>query len=358
MRMMRFLMVSALVMSLLLALAGCGGGGGGGGGGDDGGSAGSTAPEVLATNPSHLSSDVPTNRSITATFNTDMNAATINANTFLVENDSNGLAVTGSIYYDADSRTAIFDGGLSAGTSYTVTLTNAITDIADNRLVEYDWQFSTGTVTDTIPPTDTTPPTVRFTNPANAAIDVPLNTALSVTFSESIDPTTITSQTVSLRQDGVAVESGVLQIVGTTVTFRPAAALVASTLYTATITTGVEDLAGNSLAANYSWSFTTTSGVDVTPPQVLSVEPPDGAQNVPLDAVIVVNYNEPITPFEFGLLDNRPVTVSFNSDYTTVTLTPTAGLNPGVTYTASVQSRDVAGNRMPVPFVWSFATVP
>ena len=351
MRMMRFLMVFAMVMPLLLALAGCGGGGGGGN--DGGGGVVGTAPQVLATNPALGSTGVETNRSITATFDKDMDAATINANTFLVRNNSNNLAVTGFIDYDVDSRTAIFDGGLSSGTSYTVTLTNAITDAADNRLAaNYVWTFSTGVVT------DTTAPTVLFTNPANSAINVSLNTALSVTFSESIDPATITSQTVFLRQDGGAVVSGSLQIVGTTVTFQPAADLAANTAYTGTITTGVEDLAGNSLAADYTWSFTTTSEVDVTPPQVLSVSPADGAQQVPLDAVIVVNYSEPITPFEFGLLDGRPVTVSFNSDYTTVTLTPTAGLNPGVSYTASVQSRDAAGNQMPVPFVWSFSTVP
>jgi len=43
-------------------------------------------------------------------------------------------------------------------------------------------------------------------------------------------------------------------------TLTPNAALAASTSYTATVTTAVKDLAGNSLAANVSWSFTTAAG--------------------------------------------------------------------------------------------------
>jgi len=42
-----------------------------------------------------------------------------------------------------------------------------------------------------------------------------------------------------------------------TATFAPTSNLAASTVYTATITTGAKDLAGNALAANFVWSFTT-----------------------------------------------------------------------------------------------------
>jgi len=44
---------------------------------------------------------------------------------------------------------------------------------------------------------------------------------------------------------------------GTTATFTPTNVLAASTVYTATMTTGAKTLAGNSLAANTVWSFTT-----------------------------------------------------------------------------------------------------
>src|SRR6202043_1902435 len=42
-------------------------------------------------------------------------------------------------------------------------------------------------------------------------------------------------------------------------TFTPSAALALNTTYTATITTGAQDLTGNPLAANYVWSFSTAT---------------------------------------------------------------------------------------------------
>src|SRR3990172_5504112 len=43
-----------------------------------------------------------------------------------------------------------------------------------------------------------------------------------------------------------------------TATFVPSSELACNTLYTATITTGVTDVAGNALSSDYSWSFTTS----------------------------------------------------------------------------------------------------
>jgi hypothetical protein len=50
--------------------------------------------------------------------------------------------------------------------------------------------------------------------------------------------------------------------------FAPTSNMVAGTTYTATITTGAKDLAGNALAANYVWTFATTLGVALGPAPV------------------------------------------------------------------------------------------
>jgi len=57
--------------------------------------------------------------------------------------------------------------------------------------------------------------------------------------------------------------------VGTTATFAPASALAPNTVYTATITTGVKDLAGNALASNSAWSFTTAAATSGQTPVAL-----------------------------------------------------------------------------------------
>ncbi len=105
--------------------------------------------------------------------------------------------------------------------------------------------------------TSATPPTVTSTNPAAGATAVATNSTIRVTFSQNMDPTTINATTFTLK--GVA---GTVQYSGTTATFTPSAALTASTTYTATVmggTSGVKDLAGNTLASTQSWVFTTAA---------------------------------------------------------------------------------------------------
>jgi beta-lactam-binding protein with PASTA domain len=109
---------------------------------------------------------------------------------------------------------------------------------------------------------DTTPPTVTSVTPASGATGVSAATAVTATFSEAIDAATLTTGTFVLRNPAnTVVASTVSYNAGTRVgTLMPSAALAASTTYMATITgggSGVKDLAGNALASNVGWSFTT-----------------------------------------------------------------------------------------------------
>ena len=99
--------------------------------------------------------------------------------------------------------------------------------------------------------------------PVNGATGVPINQALSAAFSVAMDPATIDGATFTLTGPGATAVTGVVTYVpaGSVATFTPVANLTPSTLYTATITTGAEDLAGIGLAANYVWTFTTSASV-------------------------------------------------------------------------------------------------
>src|SRR5206468_3233442 len=126
-------------------------------------------------------------------------------------------------------------------------------------------------------------------------------------------------------------------------TLTPSAALAGSTTYTATITggsSGVKDLAGNALASNFGWSFT-TAVVDTTPPTVLSVTPANGATGVSKATTIRATFSEAIsaatlTTSTFVLRDPAnavvPATVSYNAATRVGTLTPSAGLSASKTY--------------------------
>jgi OOP family OmpA-OmpF porin len=114
------------------------------------------------------------------------------------------------------------------------------------------------------PMADTTAPTVTLAIPFNANTDVPLHRKIRVAFSEAMDSSTITSRTVTLRQGTTPVSGTVIAPTDTTASFTQASNLLPGTLYTATVTTGVKDLAGNRLASTYVWSFTTVPAPEAT----------------------------------------------------------------------------------------------
>jgi len=113
---------------------------------------------------------------------------------------------------------------------------------------------------------DTTPPTVTATTPANNATGVSTATAVTGTFSEAMTASTLTTSTVTLVPQGstTPVAATVSYNVSTSmVTLTPSAALSSGTTYTARIkggSAGAKDLAGNALAADVTWVFTTASG--------------------------------------------------------------------------------------------------
>jgi LmbE family N-acetylglucosaminyl deacetylase len=111
-------------------------------------------------------------------------------------------------------------------------------------------------------PGDTTPPTVSSVSPASAATGVGANTKVSAVFSETVDPASVTSSTFELHDSGGALVTAAASASGSTVKLEPSAPLAVSTTYTATLkggTAGIKDEAGNALAADYSWSFTTAT---------------------------------------------------------------------------------------------------
>ena len=108
------------------------------------------------------------------------------------------------------------------------------------------------------PAGDAVPPTVTATNPINGATGVAVITA---SFSEAMSAGTITTGTFTLSGPGPTPVTGTVSYTASTyiAKFTPTSALAPSTAYTATITTGVKDVAGNALASSHVWSFTTSA---------------------------------------------------------------------------------------------------
>lgn len=236
--------------ALLLALVvpACGGGSGGNAATPD-----TTLPTVNVTNPVNATTGVDLNRKLTATFSKAMTGSMITAATFTLQDTTAATAVAGAVTYDVANRTATFspNANLIASHSFTAVVLAGIQDLHGNALAaNKTWTFTTGTTT------DVTAPTVISTFPAASAVGTPVNRGITATFSETMNASTLTATTFTLK-NGPATVPGSVAMIGATATFTPSSALASSTLFTATITTGAQDLSGNALAAAYVWTFTT-----------------------------------------------------------------------------------------------------
>jgi hypothetical protein len=234
---------------------------------ETGGTADSSAPGVASTLPANAAAGVAINRRISATFSKDMNATTITPATFTVRGPG-VTPVPGTVAYAG--RAAVFtpSNGLAPNTAYAATITTGARDLANNAAqANVTWSFTTGASA------DVTAPAVVSTSPANAASGVAIGTTINATFSEPLDPATITTATFKVKAPGDLPVIGTVafDLTNNTATFTrinhlstfvsshptPASNLEPNTTYTATLTTGARDLAGNALAANRVWSFTT-----------------------------------------------------------------------------------------------------
>jgi hypothetical protein len=208
---------------------------------------------------------------------------------------------------------------------------------------------------------DRTPPTAASTNPANGATDVPVGSQLSVTFSEPMDPQTI--------DNGTFVVSGIKGIVSydqatRTAGFAPAAPLPFNTNLTAIVKGVVRDISGNEMGSDFSWTFTTGSPNDTTPPRIISTNPSAGAQNVPTNSTVAAVFDESLNPATVTSgtfkVSGAPGTVKYDKSRRAIVFTPAGSFTPLTTYTVTAGSSiaDVAGNPIGQDKDWTFTTAP
>ncbi len=102
---------------------------------------------------------------------------------------------------------------------------------------------------------------------------------------------------------------------------------------------------------------------DTTPPAVSVASPPNLATGISAAARVTASFTEPVqaASISFVLRDAAnavvPSTTAYDAATLTVTLTPAGGLAPSTTFTATISGvKDVAGNLMAAPVVWSFST--
>jgi len=333
-----------------------------------GAAADTTPPTISGTINANGATNVAINARDGATFSEAMDPLTINTVNFTLKQTATGTAVAGVVSYSGVSAVFIPVSNLANARSYTATVkggANGAKDLAGNAMVsDHVWSWTTGALL------DTTAPTVIGTVNANGATNVATNTKVGATFSEAMDPLSITNVNLTLRQtvSGAAV-AGTVSYSGVNAVLTPASALANITNYTATAkggVGGVRDLAGNVMASDYVWSWTTGAVADAIAPTVISTAPSANATAVPTNALVSATFSEAMDPLTISTASfslacaGTPVTggVGYAANSNLATLTPASALPASASCTATVSTavKDLAGNAMLNPFTWNFTT--
>ena len=301
---------------------------------------------------------------VTVTFSLAMQPATINTTTFTLTAGTPPVAVAGVITSESTGTIYTFtpSSPLALSTLYTATITTGAVDEYGIALASnFVWTFTTSGEA-------CAPPTVISVTPVNGVCP---STVVTATFSEAMKPTTIVSPattfTLTSGTPPVTV-AGVVTYAASTATFTPSSPLALNTLYSATITTGAQDLNGDALASNKVWTFT-TAAVACPPPTVVSVAPPDVSSGICPDSLVVATFSEamnpstiisPATTFTLTAPGPTPVagTVTYDASSYAATFTPTNPLALDTLYTATITTgaQDLGGGGLTTDYVWTFTT--
>jgi|GEM_PF-494124 len=203
---------------------------------------------------------------------------------------------------------------------------------------------------------NTTPPTVVSTSPVADATDVAVDTVITATFNEAMDAATITTSSFTLAgvSGSVSYDSGTY-----TATFTPSANLAYSTTYTATLSTAITDAAGNPLASAYSWSFTTATAPDTTPPTISGAPGNTSGttgEPVTISATITDDVGVVSATVHYTPIGGAETTVAMTKGATNVwsAEVPVASNKVG-TITYYITAQDAAGNPARDPTAGSYS---
>ncbi len=315
-------------------------------------------PTVIATVPDEDALGVMRNRTLSVTFSEAMDPDTLSVTSFVLFEGA--TQVLGTVSYSGVTATFDPTTDLDPATVYTATVSQSVEDLAGNNLAaDHTWTFTTGSQL------DAQRPVVTFSVPIDDATDVAPDASLVAVFSEAMDVATVDETTFTLA-NGVDTVLGSVTLTGATAMFDPAGTLAFDTEYTATITATAADLAGNTLLADYVWTFRTAAEVLLVAPRVTLTTPANLAEGVARNTPVTAAFSQPMTPLtamnslvvteEGG--DIVPGSLAYDMLTQTVTFVPTGLLAPFTEYTARVMTTatNLVGTALAVESTWTFTT--
>jgi len=173
-------------------------------------------------------------------------------------------------------------------------------------------------------------PTVVSTTPADAATNVCVNQAPNATFSQAMNPASISATSFTLTDPAGAPVPGAVAMdsANKVATFTPSADLLPTTTYKATINggaSGATNSSGQALAANKTWTFTTDDGTcKVQTPVALGAASTFGAASG-----VAINNTGTLTKITGDAGAASPASITGLHDSTGAAYNEVAGTNVG-----------------------------
>jgi YD repeat-containing protein len=273
------------------------------------------------------------------------------------------LAIGGTVILSNDGLSLVFapTQALSSSTTYTV-VAQGVKGASGIQMTQvFQSTFTTGLTS------SSTTGSATLTSPPNGATNVPTNAAFMVQFSQQVDPATVTPQTFYLTESLTGKTApGMLQVdpSGFTASFVPQTPYDAGRTYNVQLTAGILNITQTPFAGA-SFYFTTGFGPQTQGPQLLGISPVNNTTGVPLNSVVVAQFNEPISVISAttGLQLEQGGTplagaIALSNGNTQLTFTPVAALIPSTVYTIAVtnQITDVSENPLTNPGTFTFTT--
>lgn len=209
------------------------------------------------------------------------------------------------------------------------------------------------------------PPTVSTYSPEAGATGVAKDANLVLTFNKDVTKADGSIEIYNNANSNVVtidVKSTEVTVTGSTVTINPAADLAFGTTYYVNIGAGAFKGAGAGgnvyagISDSTTWSFTTIAAPDTTPPTVSIFAPAPEAEDVAVEADLILTFSEKVVAAAgniviFNSATNKPVASVLAKDVTildkVVTINPAQNLDYATSYYVQIGSgafKDLAGN--------------
>lgn len=270
----------------------------------------------------------------------------------------NGAPIDGTLTFAANSQVLTFHPNQQWPNDAVVEvfLDDTATDVAGNALQKHHATFQV------LPNLTGVRPVVTGFSPAAVSGGIPINSVIDLLFSKPIDPASINSTTVQLRDNLTGTLPANLSLIqqGFVIRVQPQVPMAPSRFHSVLLLSGgVRDTTGLTLQFDSTQNFVTNAVAvpDTQPPAAASMSPPTGSSGLGINAQVHARFDEPINLFSLLPDPQSPVSLFWtanNRDLRIVRHEP-YGANAEVTESVG-GAQDYAGNVIVAPFSTTFTT--